>query len=294
MERKRRRKSKDNKREFEDAEKKLQSLYARRDTLNEEAKTHREERDQLNQEKGKLYKRIENLKLEREKAFEILNIHKSKRDSYQALARELIKTRRDRDGNIFPVLAKEVAMLRTSIKEQEWAQQTTPMSIEKERELIDKLKVTQQELKEKEKALSKQSQIKDVIDDLNESITTIFQKADTEHALVQRHYTDAQAYKKEMDETFEKIKDLTLMTDKCHIKFLKCRERADNFHQKAQSMKEEIMSTKREAQEERRKARQLIEDQNKQVKETLESEEKLKKAAEESLESLLKKGKVKL
>lgn len=294
MEKKKRKRSKDRKNEFEDAEKKLQSLYEKRDALNEEGKTHRDERDQLNQEKGKLYKRIETLKLEREKAFEMLNIHKGKRDSYQALARELIKTRRDRDGNIFPVLAKEVAMLRTSIREQEWAQQTTPMSIEKERELIDKLRTTQQELKEKEKALSKQSHIKDVIEDLNESITTIFKKADSEHVLVQRFYTDAQAYKKEMDETFEKIKDLTQMADKCHIKFLKCRERADAFHQKAQDMKQQIMGTKQEAREERRKARQLIDDQNRQVKDTLEDEEKLKEAAEESLESLLKRGKVKL
>jgi len=291
---KNRKRQRGKKTESEDAEKKLQTLYGKRDTLNEEAKVYREERDQLNQEKQKLYSRIDALKLEREKAFEMLNIHKGKRDNYQSLAKELIRSRRDRSTDILPALVKEVAMLRTAIKECEWEQQTTPMSIKKERDLIEKLKSKQEELKAKERAMAKQSQVKGDIEDLSENITEMFQKADSEHALVQKHYTDAKAYKKEMDDTFEKIKDLASMADKCHLKFLKCRERADEFHQKATEMREQVMSIRRLAREERQKARELINEQNRQVKDTLEDEDKLDKAADDSLKALLQQKKITL
>ena len=294
MEKHQGKRTKDKRAEHENAEKKLQSLYEKRDDLNEEAKTYREERNQLTQEKQRLFAKIDALKVQREQAFQVLNVHKSKRDNYQSLAKGLIRTRQARDGNAFPALVKEVATLRTSIKETEWSQQTRPMSITDERDLIEKLKQKKDELKEKEEALAKQQQLRGDLDELNTNITEIFAKADEEHVLVQKHYTDATAYKKEMDELFLKIKDLSEMADKSHKKFVKCRERADEYHQKAMEMRQEVMSYRQVAREERQKAKELINQQNKQVKKVLEDKNKLEEAAEESLKSLLKQGKIKL
>lgn len=280
--------------EQENAEKKLQELYNKRNALNEEAKAFREERDQLNGEKKRLFGKIDTLKVEREKAFEMLNIHKAKRDAYQTQARELIKAKRAKAGDKTPTLFKDVSTLKTSIQEKEWAHQTTPMSVKKEKDLLDILKKQKEELKEKEAELSKQMKLKGIIGDMDGNITEMFGQADAEHVYVQKFYSDARAYKKEMDATFAKIKELGQMSDKAHHKFLSARERADETHQKALEMREQVMGYRKEAWEERKKAKELISEQNKSVKKALEDKDKLEEAAEDSLKALLQQGKIKL
>ena len=280
--------------EQENAEKRLQELYSKRNALNDEAKACREGRDQLNQEKKRLFDKINVLKVEREKAFEVLNLHKAKRDAYQNQGRELIKAKQAKSGDKTPNLFKDVSTLKTSIQEKEWTHQTTPMSVKKEKDLLDGLRKEKEDLREKQELLSKQTALTGILGNMEGDISEMFAHADAEHAQVQKYYADARAYKNEMDATFTKVKELGLMSDKSHQKFLKARERADETHHKAMELRDQVMGYRQEAWEERKKAKELIHHQNRQVKDALDNKDKLEEAADESLKALLQQGKIQL
>ncbi len=287
-------KAKDPRQDQENAEKKLESLYEKRNTLNEEAKAFREERNQLNEEKRRLFNRINELKATREQAFQQLTIHKNRRNNYQNLARELIKSKRAKAGDNTQSMGEDVLKLRDSVRKREEIYETTPMSIEKEREALETLRRERRELMEKEKVLLKQQEALGIIDDINTNINEVFGKADAEHEMVQKHYADAREYKKEMDAAFDKVKEISGMADRSHQKFITCRKRADDFHEKAMEMKQAVMSIRQQTREERKKARELINEQNRSTRNELENKEKLEEKAEETLKDLLKGGKIQL
>ena len=69
---------------------------------------------------------------------------------------------------------------------------------------------------------------------------------------------------------------------------------ADRYHEKAMSMREKLMATRREAREEREREKKDLEEINRAVKERFESEEAQKEAEDEILKILQQKGKVDL
>jgi hypothetical protein len=82
--------------------------------------------------------------------------------------------------------------------------------------------------------------------------------------------------------------------NKKHEKYLKIRERANNFHIKAMEMRAKVLEMKKAKRNEIEEAKKVIRDQNIAVRKALDDEDELEKAAKASVEKLLKEGKVEM
>ncbi len=278
--------------ELDNAEKRFNELIEKRNEMNEEAKILREERNRLNEEKKGLFDKVEDHKQKRDGYVAVMREHKFKRNELQKRAKELITIKRERTSDVKKTLPNDILEVEAEIQLLDHKQQTVPMSLDAEKEVIDKIKVELQRLVEMQKTLSDQDKTIEELDKVNRSITELFEMADKEHELVQKNYDLSQEEHAKVTEIYNEISYLIGEANKKHEKFIKTRERADRLHQRAMDMRSKVLSIKREGYLERKAARDLIDEQNKMVRDTLNDEEEFEKSIEDSLEMLKKSGKI--
>jgi epidermal growth factor receptor substrate 15 len=276
------------------AEKKYQTLIEERNKLNDDANAVKEERNNLNNEKTEMIKQMNELKLQRNKLMDEMRTHKKLRDLYHKKAKELIKERRERRGKIVFSLPEKVLFLRQNVQELEFKQQTVPMSIKKEKKIVDRIRKERNEIKDLEEKLKEQEKTEADITSISGSLDELFKKADEEHKEVIRLYNESQEYHEKMKTFVNEIAHLINEANKKHKGYLEIRERANKVHVKAMEMRNTVLVYKREIWKKKQEAKKDIIDQNIKVKKVLEDRGKLEKHAETALEKLLRKEKVSL
>ncbi|MBM4248835.1 MAG: hypothetical protein FJ149_05265 [Euryarchaeota archaeon] len=287
-------KAKAKKAEIENAERKFQELVAKRDEFNHLAQIARDERNALNGRKRDLLDVVQKLKIERDEQVRLLREHKRVRNQLQDQARALLKTKRAKTGKVYSDLPSEAAARKAEIQYLDMKQQTQVLSLAEEEELIDDIKKKAHELRRLEAELREQAGIKVEIGEMDATLTDLFKKADEQHALVMKHYDEAQRLHERMMKLIEECSALHNEADRKHALFLEHREKADAYHLKATEMRERLLTMKNEKRMQEREARQIIQRQNKAAREALLNPEKMEKKREEALELLMKKGKITL
>lgn len=276
------------------AEKKYQALIEGRNKLNDEANEVKDERNILNTKKTEMIKQMNELKDKRYKLMDQMREHKKFRDLYHKKAKELIKERRERRGKIVFSLPEKVLFLRQNVQELEFKQQTVPMSIKKEKKIVDRIRKERNEIKDLEEKLKEQEKTEVDITSISGSLDELFKKADEEHKEVIRLYNEAQNEHEKMKAFVNEIAHLINEANKKHKGYLEIRERANKVHVKAMEMRNTVLVYKREIWKKKQEAKKDIIDQNIKVKKVLEDRGKLEKHAETALEKLLRKEKVSL
>ena len=276
------------------AEKKYQTLIEERNKLNDEANEIKDERNILNTKKTEMIKQMNELKDKRNKLMDQMREHKKLRDLYHKKAKELITERRKTRGKIVFSLPEKVLSLRQNMQELEFKQQTVPMSIKKERGIVDRIRKGKNEIKNIEEKLKEQEKTEADITSISGSLDELFKKADEEHKGVIRLYNEAQNYHEKMKTFVNEIAHLINEANKKHKGYLEIRERANKVHVKAMEMRNTVLVYKREIWKKKQEAKKDIIDQNIKVKKVLEDKGKLEKHAETALEKLLRKEKVSL
>lgn len=280
--------------ELEKAEIKLRDLMDRRDALNSEANIHRQERDQLHEQKRTLAGELRTLKDERDAVVQEMRGHKGKRNEYQARAKHLIEARRQVRGKVRGSVASDLAALRREIERIDMDQQTRPMKLEEENELIDQLRAKVREIRELEKIRGREVQVHKDVKDLDATIDQLFQQADAEHGQVVVLAQKADAIHDKVTEVVQNLAVLISEANKKHEEFLESRAKADEVHAKVVEMRGMVLSTREAARAEAREARQLLKQNRQDVRKALYDEKKLDEFAEQAVEALLKKGKVEI
>jgi len=276
------------------AEKKYQTLIEERNKLNDEANEIKDERNILNTKKTEMIKQMNELKDKRNKLMDQMREHKKLRDLYHKKAKELITERRKTRGKIVFSLPEKVLSLRQNMQELEFKQQTVPMSIKKERGIVDRIRKGKNEIKNIEEKLKEQEKTEADITSISGSLDELFKKADEEHKEVIRLYNESQEYHEKMKTFVNEIAHLINEANKKHKGYLEIRERANKVHVKAMEMRNTVLVYKREIWKKKQEAKKDIIDQNIKVKKVLEDRGKLEKHAETALEKLLRKEKVSL
>lgn len=281
--------------EIENAEKKYQGYIERRNEFNDRARQMREERDLLHRRRKEIISGIEKMKEEKRRIFEQLQEHKKRRDMLHKKAHELIDKKRGRSGDrkgesVFT----ELNTLRERLRRLEYMQETTPMSVDKEKEIIDEIHRGYQRLRELEKEYEKEEKVTEEIEGLNEELDNLFKEADSEHELVVKYYAMAREIQKKMDDVVKEVSHLIAEADKKHEAYLEFRKKADEFHQKALGMRNVLNDIRNENRERFLEIKKLIEEQNRAAREAIADEKKLMEKSEEALEHLFKKGKITL
>ena len=280
--------------ELEKAEIKLRDLMDRRDVLNQEANIHRHERDQLHEQKRGLAADLRKLKDERGAFVDEMRAHKAKRNQYQSKAKHLIDLRRQLRGRVKAGVGSDLATLRREIARIEMDQQTRPMKLSEENELLDELKAKVREARELEKIKGEEDVVRKDVKEIDAKIDELFTRADEEHMQVVALSEKANAIHEQVTHLVQNLAVLIAEANKKHEEYLEVREKADEVHQKVMEMRGKVLTERDAKRAEQREARQLLKDQRKHVREALFDEKKLDEFADKAVEALLKKGKVEI
>lgn len=225
----------------------IEELEKVRDELNVKAEEHRTVRDRLNDETKKLVEKRDMLNDQVKKLVHEANQHRDSRNklndevkSAKVLREELNRKANDAQAKVatlkrerLPKGGDSLAKLKKDLKNLEFKQMTSVLTSDKEKELIEILGKIQQQIREKEKLLEENADVKAAIKDANQA------KADAE----KQH-----AYVSELADKAQKEHDI----------MVKLYEESDELRKQADSMQEQFLKTKQAADEEHRKHIELI------------------------------------
>lgn len=279
---------------LQNAEERYQNFVTKRTEFNAQAQAMREERDELNGQKKEQFDILNAMKDERQKVIGKLKEHREKRNLLQQRARQLISHKQDRARGLSrrgEVTARE---LRKKAEDLDLHQQTSNLSLEDERSLLDRLKRLHGELKVLENEEASQSDLVKEINSLNGSIDELFKGADEEHLQLVELSDRADELRAKEKEHYFSITHLISEADKKHKGFLESRKKADHQHERAMELRATMQSIRKEQRDERNEERNDIRQHNRFVKGKVSNKNALDKAAEDSLEQLLKDGKITL
>jgi phosphoserine phosphatase len=244
----------------------------------------------INDKRKELKNDMERYKKERDELVQKMKQHKTLRNQYQQQAKALIQSKQKKKGDVIKNLPLRAEELKADIQMLEYNQETTPMSPQKENDLIEQIKQKRKDLKEIQKELSNQQLIQTDLSDTDKAITELFQKADEEHTIVQKYYKESQEKHDKFISIVREISASINESNKKHQKYVEIREEAQRHHEKAMEMLSKIMSVKNDRRKRWKEAKDLLKNQNIKAKQELYDKNKLREIEDDSVESL-KKGK---
>lgn len=280
--------------EVESAERKFEELLQKRNEINDLAKSMRDARDLINDKKHATIVLVQELKGEKDKLVKERKGFIEVRNKLQAKAKELIGKKKDRNKKIFADLPSEVRARRAELQMLEMRQQTTPMTIDKERELLDDIRKKSADLKDMEKQLSEQDGLNLEVKELDGGIDELFKKADEQHANVVQLSNKINELNKRMKSLVDELTSMHNEANKKHELHIKLRARADEYHLKAQEMQQKVIVMKREQNSDEREGRQVIKQSNVETRKFFSDKQTEEKIKDEAFEKLKKGGKIEL
>ena len=278
------------------AEERFQSCIVKRNNFNDEARTIRDERNALHDQRGKIMEGIMKHRDEMKSNTSTKAAHQKVRNTAQEKAKQLISIKQQKRGNKKggKSLTDTVQALHSEILNLERRRETTEMPIAKEREVMEKLSILRRSLGDQETDLATQEHLNLEVSELDTEIDSEFSKANEEHdSVIKLAKLNKKTYKK-VSNLMKEASHLSTEADKKHKEFIAIRKRADNQHAKAMEMLEALKLHRKTATEERQARWKIVKDHRKSIKNELYNPKKLESAADEALESLMSGGKINL
>lgn len=275
---------------------KFNALLDQRNEMHELAKAARTERDMLNEQRRVKSLDIEQHKLARDAANEVMRQHKEIRNAYQDQAKALIAAKKGKagEGAVERSLPLTVRKLRNDIQAMVEQQQITILSPSKEKVLVEKIRDLWLELKAKETELKKQKTVEVEMADTDGSIDALFAKADEEHGLVVAALKEASSHHDKFIAGVKEIRVLVQEANKKHAEFVACKEKADECHNKGMELREKVMSVRNERKAMFDAERKEIQQVNTTARRNVSDPNAIDRYKEKALDELKKGGKITL
>ena len=273
---------------------KFNSLLEQRNSFNDLARKAADERNQLNEQRRSKAAGIDASKVARDAANEEMRKHKELRNAYQDQAKALIAEKKGKTGAVSSSLPLTVRKLRNELQAMVEQQQTTTLTIAKERVLVEKIADTWKELKAKEAELSKQKSVQVDLSDVDQSIDALFAKADEQHELVTKFMKEAQANHEAFIAAVKETRVLVNEANAKHAEFVACKMKADEYHTKGMELREKVMQVRGERKAEFDASRKELQEVNTVARRNVADPRAIERAQDSALEALKKGGKIKL
>jgi uncharacterized coiled-coil DUF342 family protein len=273
---------------------KFNGLLDQRNQFNDLARKAADERNQLNEQRRARSSVIEEHKTKRDAANEEMRKHKELRNAYQDQAKALIAEKKGKAGAVNNSLPLQVRKLRNDLQAMIEQQQTTTLTIAKERVLVEKIAETWKELKVKEAELAKQKTVAVDLSETDGSIDALFAKADEEHEIVTKFMKEAQTHHEAFIAAVKETRVLVAEANKKHDEFVACKTKADDMHNKAMELREKVMAVRNERKAEYDARRQEVREVNQVARKNVSDPRGIEKAQESALDQLKKGGKISL
>ena len=275
---------------------KFNTLLEQRNQFNDAAHAARAERDMLNNQRREKAAGIDEAKAARDAANEEMRKHKEIRNAYQDQAKALIAQKKGKTGAaaIERSLPLMVRKLRNDLQAKIELQQTTQLTIAKERVLVEEISTIWKELKEKESELKKQQLVAVELSGADGDIDALFAQADAEHDLVVQFQKVAQEAHEKFIAAVKEVRVLVQEADAKHHAFIEAKQKADESHHKAMELREKVMQVRDARKAEYDAERREITDHNKVVRRSVNDPNAIERAKESAFEELKKGGKITL
>ena len=262
--------------QVEELTKQLSGLREKIDSLETEAQGWAEKRDELNERTKSLRTEALELRSQRDKLNSDVKDLKQHRDSATAKINEKVEeTRRLVEENRI-LVKKKPSKGREALQEEveriDWTIQTTPLTLQKDKELVEQVRKLEAQLavhKKIEQKIEKVAQMR-------VEIKTLKAENEVLHKELREKAQKSQEIHKRMIKKIDESKAVKTEADSAHKQFLLAKERTRPIRQEINALSNQVRQLKDEMREEER--REKKENEN-ALRETLEkqAQEKLKR-----------------
>jgi uncharacterized coiled-coil DUF342 family protein len=219
----------------------IRNLEKKRDKLNAKAEEHKFRRDRLNDQTKSLIREREGVNNQIRKLVKEANDCKEERNKLNLQVQEakvlretLNKSANDLNEQVNKLkkerLPKDegppISKLKKELRDMEFKQQTSNLSVQAERDLVDKMKKMSEVIKERENKLEANDDVKNAVRDARKAR----QDAEAQHALVGTLAESAQKQHDHMVELYSKSDELRKELNKIHESLVDTKAKADEEH----------------------------------------------------------------
>jgi len=199
-----------------------------RDELNEKTKEWVQKRDELNAKVRELVDSAAKHRETRDKMNEQVRAAKEARDKFNEQVSEYNKAVMALKKDNLPREGPSVAKLKKDLKSLEFTHMTSSLSRDKEKELVEQMKSLQIQIRDREKSLEANDEVKNAITQLRDAKD----KAEEQHRLVSELAESAQNEHDAMIKIYEEADKLRKEADEAQEKFIETKGKADEEHRR--------------------------------------------------------------
>ena len=273
-------------------ESKVRKMRETRNNFNAQAKVSAEKRNSVQSQYKEHREKIELFIAEVRAMRAEIKSFKEKRNAIQSQMRDLISQikgkRKDRTQK--RSATAEYAELKQQVDSLEKRFETTSVGVNKEKEMVKKIKEFSKRIEELEPEVTKFKMVEVDMSDIDSAIKTLKAEADAAHNSMIEAVERLNAKTPEVDEAFAHRDFLKSEGDRFHTEFVELKEKANEVHAKIEELMVDVNKARDELKSVREERKSWLTDHNASVKKEMKTGAQSEEVAELLTNSLLSNG----
>jgi len=275
-------------------ESKVRKMRETRNNFNAQAKVSAEKRNSVQSQYKEHREKIELFIAEVRAMRAEIKSFKEKRNTIQSQMRDLISQikgkRKDRTEK--RSATAEYADLKQQVDSLEKKFETTSVGVNKEKEMVKKIKEFSKRIEELEPEVTKFKMVEVDMSDIDSAIKTLKAEADAAHNSMIEAVERLNAKTPEVDEAFAHRDFLKSEGDRFHTEFVELKEKANEVHAKIEELMVDVNKARDELKSVREERKSWLTDHNASVKNEMKTGAQSEEVAELLTNSLLSNGSI--
>jgi|TARA_B100001996_G_scaffold381927_2_gene372442 uncharacterized coiled-coil DUF342 family protein len=275
-------------------ESKVRKMRETRNNFNAQAKVSAEKRNSVQSQYKEHREKIELFVAEVRAMRAEIKSFKEKRNTIQSQMRDLISQikgkRKDRTEK--RSATAEYADLKQQVDSLEKKFETTSVGVNKEKEMVKKIKEFSKRIEELEPEVTKFKMVEVDMSDIDSAIKTLKAEADAAHNSMIEAVERLNAKTPEVDEAFAHRDFLKSEGDRFHTEFVELKEKANEVHAKIEELMVDVNKARDELKSVREERKSWLTDHNASVKNEMKTGAQSEEVAELLTNSLLSNGSI--
>ena len=275
-------------------EAKVRKMRETRNNFNAQAKVSAEKRNSVQSQYKEHRGKIELLVAEVRAMRAEIKSFKEKRNTIQSQMRDLISQIKGKrkDHNNKRSATAEYADLKQQVDALEKKFETTSVGVNKEKEMVKKIKEFSKRIEELEPEVTKFKMVEVDMSDIDTAIKTLKSEADAAHNEMIQAVERLNEKTPEVDEAFAHRDFLKSEGDRFHTEFVELKEKANDVHAKIEELMVDVNKARDELKSVREERKSWLTDHNAAVAEEMQTGAQSEKVAESLTQSLLSNGSI--
>lgn len=275
-------------------ESKVRKMRETRNNFNAQAKVSAEKRNSVQSQYKEHREKIELFVAEVRAMRAEIKSFKEKRNAIQSQMRDLISQIKGKrkDHTQKRSATAEYAELKQQVDSLEKKFETTSVGVNKEKEMVKKIKEFSKRIEELEPEVTKFKMVEVDMSDIDTAIKTLKAEADAAHNSMIEAVERLNAKTPEVDEAFAHRDFLKSEGDRFHTEFVELKEKANEVHAKIEELMVDVNKARDELKSVREERKSWLTDHNASVKSEMKTGAQSEEVAELLTNSLLSNGSI--